>query len=105
MAIGGTVVESFKDGRFEFMKLLIKCGKGNCSKCPHGPYWYVRYWVGRRCKKVYVGKELSGWMEKKGITLLARLGRIKEREDREIDQNEASADLLGAQEVRGDDRS
>jgi hypothetical protein len=81
MGDGGTVVQRFKDGRFEFLKMLIKCGKRNCGKCPHGPYWYVRYWIGRRCKKIYVGKELGAWMEKKGITLLARIGNVKERED------------------------
>lgn len=22
---------------------LVKCGKANCTRCPHGPYWYA-YW-------------------------------------------------------------
>src|SRR5256885_10556394 len=23
----------------------VRCGKANCSRCPHGPYWYA-YWRG-----------------------------------------------------------
>jgi hypothetical protein len=36
----------------------VYCGK-KCSKCPHGPYWYV-YWkdVGRTRSR-YVGKTLE----------------------------------------------
>ena len=34
----------------------IKCGKENCTRCPHGPYWYA-YWTedGKRRSR-YVGK-------------------------------------------------
>ncbi|MCB2223891.1 MAG: hypothetical protein KQH83_06905 [Actinobacteria bacterium] len=34
----------------------IRCGKDNCTRCPHGPYWYA-YWTedGRRRSR-YVGK-------------------------------------------------
>ena len=37
----------------------VRCGKPNCSRCPHGPYWYA-YWRedGRR-KSRYVGKLLE----------------------------------------------
>ncbi|MDH5371844.1 MAG: hypothetical protein OEX97_02755 [Acidimicrobiia bacterium] len=37
----------------------IRCGKPNCTRCPHGPYWYA-YWreAGRR-KSRYVGKLLE----------------------------------------------
>lgn len=35
---------------------LIRCGKSNCTRCPHGPYWYA-YWTedGKRRSK-YLGK-------------------------------------------------
>ncbi len=35
---------------------LVKCGKANCTRCPHGPYWYA-YWSedGKRRSK-YLGK-------------------------------------------------
>ncbi|OFW67150.1 MAG: hypothetical protein A2Z12_03740 [Actinobacteria bacterium RBG_16_68_21] len=34
----------------------VRCGKPNCGRCPHGPYWYA-YWRedGRRRSR-YVGK-------------------------------------------------
>jgi hypothetical protein len=37
----------------------VRCGKPNCGRCPHGPYWYA-YWRedGRR-KSRYVGKLLE----------------------------------------------
>ncbi|MDX1468514.1 MAG: hypothetical protein R3258_04180 [Acidimicrobiia bacterium] len=37
----------------------VRCGKRDCSKCPHGPYWYA-YWTedGRRRSK-YVGRLLG----------------------------------------------
>ena len=37
-------------------KQHVRCGKTNCSTCPHGPYWYA-YWTedGRRRSK-YLGK-------------------------------------------------
>lgn len=24
-----------------YQQELVECGKKNCSKCPHGPYWYA----------------------------------------------------------------
>ena len=34
----------------------IKCGKVNCTRCPHGPYWYA-YWTESGTRKSrYVGK-------------------------------------------------
>lgn len=34
----------------------IKCGKVNCTRCPHGPYWYA-YWTEAGSRKSrYVGK-------------------------------------------------
>lgn len=34
----------------------VRCGK-NCASCPHGPYWYYYWRVGKRLHKKYVGKE------------------------------------------------
>ncbi len=38
----------------------VRCGKANCTSCPHGPYWYA-YWRedGRRRKR-YIGRHLPG---------------------------------------------
>jgi len=34
----------------------IKCKKPNCTKCPHGPYYYVAHRVGKKVKSCYIGK-------------------------------------------------
>jgi hypothetical protein len=38
---------------------MVRCGKPECTKCPHGPYWYA-YWTeeGRRRSR-YVGRLLD----------------------------------------------
>ena len=38
---------------------MVRCGKAECAKCPHGPYWYA-YWTedGRRRSR-YVGRLLD----------------------------------------------
>ena len=28
-------------GKAEYRLVRVTCGKKNCSKCPHGPYWYA----------------------------------------------------------------
>lgn len=34
----------------------IRCGKPNCTKCPHGPYTYLTYRAGSTVKTEYIGK-------------------------------------------------
>lgn len=35
------------------------CGKSNCTKCPHGPYWYAIVQIqGAKTITRYVGKTL-----------------------------------------------
>jgi len=36
----------------------VRCGK-ECSKCPHGPYWYAYWKEGGKTRSKYVGKELK----------------------------------------------
>lgn len=39
----------------------VKCNKGQCSKCPHGPYWYAEIPVPDQQPVIrYVGKHLKG---------------------------------------------
>lgn len=42
--------------RVRYREQLVKCGKQNCTRCPHGPYWYA-YWTedGRR-RSLYLGR-------------------------------------------------
>jgi hypothetical protein len=34
----------------------VRCGKPNCTRCPHGPYWYAYWTEGGRRRSRYVGK-------------------------------------------------
>jgi hypothetical protein len=34
----------------------VKCGKANCTRCPHGPYWYAYWWEDGKRRSRYVGK-------------------------------------------------
>lgn len=39
-----------------FRQQTRRCGKSNCSRCPHGPYWYAVWREGDRVRTRYVGK-------------------------------------------------
>jgi len=39
---------------------MIKCKKPNCTKCPHGPYFYVAHRVDGKRKNCYIGKNWPG---------------------------------------------
>jgi len=79
MAKGRKVIQSFREGYIRYQKELVYCGKKNCSRCPHGPYWYayIKTKHGEVCK--YIGKELKlinqGKKENSG-----GIGQIKEKE-------------------------
>jgi hypothetical protein len=47
-------------GKVTFRQELVRCGKRNCARCPHGPYWYAYWREGGRVRSRYVGKELPG---------------------------------------------
>jgi hypothetical protein len=36
----------------------VRCGKENCHRCPHGPYWYGYQRSHGKVVSFYVGKEL-----------------------------------------------
>ena len=35
---------------------MVRCGKANCTQCPHGPYWYAYWWEDGKRRSKYVGK-------------------------------------------------
>lgn len=37
----------------------VKCSKPNCSRCPHGPYWYAYRRVNGKLISQYIGKKLD----------------------------------------------
>ena len=60
----------------------VSCGKPNCSKCPHGPYWYLRTPDGkeryvRREDVPYVRAGIEAWEEAQKLE--AELGALRER--------------------------
>lgn len=46
----------------------IRCSKKNCSKCPHGPYWYAYYRAKGKERVKYIGKALKLLPFDKGFT-------------------------------------
>ena len=42
--------------RVRLRKQMVRCGKGSCTRCPHGPYWYAYWWEDGKRRSRYVGK-------------------------------------------------
>lgn len=70
------IVRSFhyQGVRYSFEK--HKCGRSNCTKCPHGPYWRSYVWVGTRTKGIYIGKNLPAGVPDLGDTRKAPKLRV-----------------------------
>lgn len=53
---GVPIVGAESQPKVRFREQSVRCGKENCTRCPHGPYWYA-YWNenGRR-RSSYLGK-------------------------------------------------
>ena len=45
-------------GTVTFRQERVRCGRGNCTKCPHGPYWYAYWREGGKLRSRYIGKKL-----------------------------------------------
>ncbi len=45
-------------GSLTFRYETVRCGKANCTRCPHGPYWYAYWKEGGRTRSRYVGRML-----------------------------------------------
>ena len=92
------VVQSIRDGAWTLQQEFVPCGKRNCSRCPHGPYWYGYIWAGGKKRAIYIGKDLMSWAMKKGPALLERARKIAEMEDVRGDDDDAGSLLLQADE-------
>ncbi|KKK52584.1 hypothetical protein LCGC14_3103410 [marine sediment metagenome] len=56
---GDRIAFQLKNGRIRIGSTRIKdvrCGKKNCSKCPHQTYIYARYRIGKKVTERYIGK-------------------------------------------------
>ncbi|HYH50809.1 MAG TPA: hypothetical protein VEG38_14790 [Acidimicrobiia bacterium] len=38
----------------------VRCGKTNCKRCPHGPYWYAYWRENGRLRSRYLGSAKPG---------------------------------------------
>jgi hypothetical protein len=38
----------------------VRCGKANCKRCPHGPYWYAYWREDGRLRSRYLGSAKPG---------------------------------------------
>ena len=45
-------------GSITFRYETVRCGKENCSRCPHGPYWYAYWKENGRTRSRYIGRLL-----------------------------------------------
>jgi len=55
---GGQVAFKDKSGRVRIGTVRIKevrCGKKNCTKCPHKKYAYAQYRAGKKVSEKYLG--------------------------------------------------
>ena len=46
------------EGKVTYRQEHVRCGRDNCTRCPHGPYWYAYWREDGRLRSRYIGKEL-----------------------------------------------
>lgn len=57
---GSVEVQWVRYRNMALRQVKLSCGKPTCTKCPHGPYWYLVIWRGTRPRQWYVGRHLLG---------------------------------------------
>ena len=67
-------------GSITFRYETVRCGKPNCTRCPHGPYWYAYWKENGRTRSRYVGRILpdrarEAYEEKQRARLEKKEGR------------------------------
>ena len=54
----------------------VRCGKGGCTTCPHGPYWYAYWREDGRTRKRYIGRHLPGEPVEEVVPTTATSGSV-----------------------------
>jgi hypothetical protein len=54
----GDQVRGPEGTKITYRQERVRCGRSNCTRCPHGPYWYAYWREGGRLRSRYIGKEL-----------------------------------------------
>ncbi|HHW04716.1 MAG TPA: hypothetical protein PK601_06810 [Methanothermobacter sp.] len=52
------IKENMKIDGLTITKEKVNCGKPNCKRCPHGPYYYAYKQVNGKLKRLYIGRKL-----------------------------------------------
>lgn len=52
------VLQRFYEGPYTYIQCAIPCRHEKCVKCPHGAYWYVEFYRGKKKERFYIGKRL-----------------------------------------------
>lgn len=73
-------IQTIRDGGVVLRLVKVRCGKINCTKCPHGPYWYAYYWRSGKWREIYIGRNLVKGMIAKHMASNERLARLEEIE-------------------------
>jgi hypothetical protein len=55
---GEEPAEDERRGKITFRQELVRCGRRECTRCPHGPYWYAYWREDGRLRSRYIGKRL-----------------------------------------------
>lgn len=55
---GVVEVRKIKYENMALRQVWVPCGKANCSTCPHGPYWYLVTWRGKKATQRTIGRHL-----------------------------------------------
>lgn len=58
-----------------------KCGKPNCTKCPHGPYYLVYHRHGTRVLHCWIGKIWPSEPSEEAINYVIETGVAKSKEE------------------------
>lgn len=82
-------------GKIRLVLRHIYCGKANCSKCPHGPYWYIRYRRNGRPFSRYLGRSISEAADGLGAREAERIAAKFNLCDRAVDQWRAMQEVEG----------
>src|SRR2546421_429172 len=61
---GDPRVEVERAGKVTYRQEHVRCGRQNCTRCPHGPYWYAYWREEGRLRSRYIGKELPANAER-----------------------------------------
>lgn len=51
------VEEPSRRGTVTYRQEHVRCGRENCGRCPHGPYWYAYWREDGKVRSRYIGKQ------------------------------------------------